>query len=547
MDLAGRMKAQRSSALAAAMLSAALLLGLALGEGGIPSPARHARRVQMLGPVPPEATVAFSLVLRNREGALRRFLDDLNDPGSPRYRHYLTAAQFGARFGPSRARLAGLRRLLAVRGVPVVRSYPQRTALELRASAATVERLMGVRLVRFVDGTGARWRAPIGTPRLPRRMRPAVEAVSGLDTRPVYRPADVPRRGLAPPDLARAYDIEPLHRAGFNGEGQTVAVLSFSTSDDRDVALFDSVTHITGPPVKRVLVRGGGAIDDGTIEVNLDIDTVRAVAPKAQIIDYEAPASGEIGELVDRMVADRRAKIASLSWGNCDFPTLFRPGGRERTTRALQSAVSQGITIFEASGDHGAYECQSKWPNTAFPSVDYPSASPLVVSVGGTLLSVRENGDYLVEHGWEDVLAGYGGGGGRSPIEARPSWQAGPGVLNAYSNGRRQIPDVAGPADPYSGVVVASKGKITRGNGTSQAAPFWAGSMALIRQFAGALGYVNPLLYRIALTNPAAFHDVTSGGNRLFRAGPGWDYATGLGSPDVTRLARAVRDSVRRR
>src|SRR6185436_5156504 len=84
--------------------------------------------------------------------------------------------------------------------------------------------------------------------------------------------------------------------------------------------------------------------------------------------------------------------------------------------------------------------------------------------------------------------------------------------------------------------------------GTSAAAPFWAGSMLLIEQMAknrraGPLGFVAPLLYRIAADDdPAtpAFHDVVLGGDRLHDATPGWDYSTGLGSPDVANLAEAL-------
>jgi hypothetical protein len=49
-----------------------------------------------------------------------------------------------------------------------------------------------------------------------------------------------------------------------------------------------------------------------------------------------------------------------------------------------------------------------------------------------------------------------------------------------------------------------------------------------------------PALYRLAASRPPfpAFHDVVRGGNRHFTATPGWDYATGLGTPDVYGLAR---------
>ncbi|MDQ6915729.1 MAG: peptidase S53, partial [Actinomycetota bacterium] len=141
-----------------------------------------------------------------------------------------------------------------------------------------------------------------------------------------------------------------------------------------------------------------------------------------------------------------------------------------------------------------------------------------------------------------------GGGGGLSRVFARPAWQAGPpGVQNQFSNGARQLPDVSADADGRTGWAVALGGQLSEFGGTSASSPFWASSMLLIRQYAqdqhaGRLGYVNPLLYRIASTPQPfpPFRDVTRGGNRYYPATRGWDYSTGLGSPDVWNLARDI-------
>jgi kumamolisin len=149
------------------------------------------------------------------------------------------------------------------------------------------------------------------------------------------------------------------------------------------------------------------------------------------------------------------------------------------------------------------------------------------------------------ESAWEDVLSGAGGGGGFTTGDARPSWQVGPGVNDAYSNGRRQLPDVSADADPGTGWVVYWDGRFGEFGGTSAATPFWASSMVLIEQYAAAngvrrLGFVDPALYAVAYSRQPfpPFHDVTFGGNRFYQATPGWDPATGLGSPDVYNLAR---------
>ncbi len=205
------------------------------------------------------------------------------------------------------------------------------------------------------------------------------------------------------------------------------------------------------------------------------------------------------------------------------------------------------MNVFAASGDTGAYECQRSDPAYVSPSTGYPD-SPFIVTVGGTRLTLDTNGNYLREAGWEQIVGQLGGGGGLDPQDARPSWQSGPGVDNGDSNGNRQVPDVAAPADPYVGFYMVTDGKTETGSGTSQATPFWAGVTALTQQYAGAhgvkngLGFLPETLYPLAATAQPfpPFHDVVVGGNRLYNCTPGWDYATGLGSPRVFNLARDI-------
>ncbi len=266
--------------------------------------------------------------------------------------------------------------------------------------------------------------------------------------------------------------------------------------------------------------------------------------------------------MISRIVADGRSQIVSISWGLCE--KYSEPSALRAEEREFAAAAAAGISVFVASGDDGAFGCrrvqvsQDPFDRDLSQDAQWPSTSDSVIGVGGTFLSTREDGSYLSEAGWEEPLSGGGGGGGLSTFIDRPSWQVGPGVNNSASNGRRQVPDVAGPADPSSGffIVYTEPGQgLVSGQvgGTSAAAPFWAGSMALTRQLAGtqgvdALGALGPTLYQISAEQPAGavFHDVIRGGNLLFEAGPGWDYSTGLGSPRVAPLAQAIVDFLNR-
>jgi kumamolisin len=520
----------------------------------------------LVGPVPGSEPVTFALTLRMADDAtIDAYLAGLSDPGSPNYRQFLSASEFGAKFGQPLARIGQLTEWAAAQGFDVLGGFEQRTAIRLQSSAARLSDVLGVQLAKYRDdATGTEFHVPTSAEHLPAAISDAVVGLSGLDTRPAHSSARelvsgphgaVPVDGLGPVDLAKAYDIVPLYEAGLLGDGQTVAVVSFDTFTQADIDTYDQEFGIDGPAVEKVAV--GSPITkpgDGTVEVALDIEVLRAIAPHAQILNFEhvQGGSGDMADILDAIVQDGRADIVSNSWGVCDTVGAFSKGTRERGLRTLQAMAAAGISMFTASGDHGAFDCWASDPSDHRLSVDFPSANPNNVAVGGTQLSVRTDGTYLSEAGWEDYLTTGGGGGGNNPTEPRPSWQVGLGVDNEFSNGKRQSPDVSASAavdSPYQIFYSrpGAEGRWSHVYGTSAAAPFWAGSMLLIRQLAdqqgvGRLGFVTPMLYAIFNSDQraAVFHDVTRGGNLQHAAGPGWDYATGLGSPDVTALAGAI-------
>jgi kumamolisin len=498
-----------------------------------------------LGATDPTKRVGVSLILRVRHrAALARFLAAIENPRSPSYGRTLRPSQFGARFGLPAPRLTELQHALRARQLTVARLFPQRTAMRVSGTVGALESVFATHLVDRLDARGQRYFAPASQPRIPGWLTADVQGVTGLSTQPVMRAADVPAGGLDPGTLAKAYDIASLRAEGITGAGQTVAVISFDSFENSDLSAFQSRFGLSGPAVQHVQVHGGTLPGSGQREVDLDIDTIRSIAPGAQILDYEAPQGATTdADVINQIVADHRARVISSSWGRCDL--LVTDAERSADETALAAARAAGITVFAASGDNGAYDCQAEDLTDQRLSVDWPAASGNVVAVGGTRLAVRKDGTYLAEYGWEDVLKGDGSGGGLASATGRPAWQTGPGVQNAYSNGMRQLPDVAGPADPDSGMVVISGGAVHQIGGTSAAAPFWAGTLLLARQYAQRhggrdLGFIAPTLYAIA-GNPRtanAFHHSLRGGNRRYGVTAGWNYVDGLGSPDVAVLAR---------
>jgi kumamolisin len=497
--------------------------------------------------VPARQAVTFDLVLAQPGGArARAALAAIENLASPSFRDVIPPGRYGRRFGLSDRALARTEGWLHRAGIQVVASYPQRTVLTVRAAAGTVRDVFGAGLVRYRDAAGHRFRLARGAVVIPPPLRATVLAVTGLDTRQALVAHDVPITGLDPAEAALAYDIAPLHRAGYDGQGQTIAIVAFSSFDPSDPASYAREHGITGPPPSVVSVDHGTTDSSEEIETNLDIDVIRAVAPAARVLVYEADeTSSSYADVINAIVRQRQATIISSSWGQCE-PELKR-GERLAEASALRAAVAAGVTMFVASGDQGAYDCQQSDFGDRSLSVDWPGSSTDAVSVGGTRLLLGPGFRYAGESAWVDQLYAEGSGGGISRFDSRPSWQADPGVLGRWSNGHRQVPDVAAAADPGTPWAIYTDGGDATESGTSASAPFWAAATALVAQYAarhrvGRLGYVNPLLYAIARRHWALppFHDVTRGSNRFYRAGPGWDPATGLGSPDVFDLARDV-------
>jgi kumamolisin len=491
-----------------------------------------------LGPTARQTEIDFALSLKFDQRLLDR--DLAAGRAAP------SAGALGARYGLPAGEIRRVERLLGVHGIAVTATYPQRTEIDARASAATLTRFFRVGFRDFTDASGHRYHAPTAEPRVPAALRPDVTGVIGLSNRPVALPADLPHDALRPDDAAIAYDLAPLRKQGIDGTGESIAVVSLErfppsvSETSSDVSTFRARFGARGPSPQDVKVDGGGTVSDLS-EDDLDLDVASAIAPGAQIINYEAPetAAGEV-DVFSKIVADGKVGIVTFSWGLCD--SSLPSGFRQAVSRSLQLAAARGITVFVSSGDSGSYDCQRQNFSNHTLSVDFPSDLPQVVSVGGTLLSVATDGSYFTESGWENPLSDAGGGGGINIREAAPSWQQ---AAHLPGDGHRVVPDVSASASPASGWIVRDYGNWDSFGGTSASSPFWASSMLLAEQYAEKHGvkrrcFLAPILYRLATTPQPypAFHDVRTGGNRFYSAKKGWDFATGLGSPDVYNLTR---------
>jgi subtilase family serine protease len=183
--------------------------------------------------------------------------------------------------------------------------------------------------------------------------------------------------------------------------------------------------------------------------------------------------------------------------------------------------------------------------------VSYPATDPWAVAVGGTKLSVDGQGNRTGEVAWSQFPNvfrcnnSWGTGGGNSRLFHRPDWQNANGVTNKNSHNDRQVPDLAAVADNLAVYFQGSWGAV---GGTSAAAPIWAAGQALVNedtmQRLRTFGYSPRLYYAVAdkKTGANAYFDVTSGNNLYYPATSGWDFATGLGTPNLASFDQVVSD-----
>ena len=403
--------------------------------------------------------------------------------------------------------------------------------------------------------------------------------------------AAAPTQGAYTDDqIASAYGFGGLYAAGDEGAGTTVAVYELEPNDPADIATFQAC-YGTHASISYVHVDGGAGSGAGSDEAAFDIENLIGFAPGARVLVYQgpnsnsgAPGSGPY-DTFSAIVNQDRARVATVSWGQCEAQ-LGRSSATAESTLFEQAAV-QGQTIVAASGDNGAQDCDTAGPNSSTrPAVDDPAAQPNVTGVGGTTLAAT--GDPPRETAWNSganaplgALAPGAGGGGVSSLWAMaPDQLAAParlGLRTPAATGAacgepsgycRAVPDVSADADPATGYDIYWNGADTVPEpagwqalgGTSGAAPLWAALFTLADAspacHGSPIGFAGPALYRAAAQRYAAdFHDVTSGNNDFthtnggrYAAVPGYDLATGLGTPDATPLvATLCADSVRLR
>ncbi len=388
-------------------------------------------RATLAGNTRPEATAAndrgrvddamplehMQLQLRRpaaREQAVKALIEQLHDPKSPNFHHWLTAAEFGAQFSPASSDIAAVTGWLQQQGFTVNFVYPSGMSIDYSGTAGQVRTAFHTELHRL-SVNGVAHFANMSDPDIPAALAPAVIGVVSLHdfkARPHMVPkAEQPNASLAggnfwltPSDLATIYNFNPLFNAGYSGQGQTIAVVEpTNLASATDWTTFRQTFGLSGytagslttinppPPSGKTNCTNPPVINEDTGEAALDVEYASAGAPSAAIIVAACKGTDTIDpELVaiqNLTNNPNHPNIISDSYGFCEAEN----GAADTAAfgAIFQQGVAEGISFFVAGGDQDASSCDGDGGGTPYTTihgigVDAQASTPYAVATGGT-------------------------------------------------------------------------------------------------------------------------------------------------------------------
>jgi kumamolisin len=533
---------------------------------------------ESLGPVDPNAKVQLSVYAKSLDPTgikLDRRLDRIAHGRAG----FVTDAEMAAKFGADPKSVEAIKSWAQSKGLNAELVDARTSRMSVSGTAAQVEGLLGTKLETWKSPDGVVHRARSGALKIDSGVAPHIDAILGADNRPSVlsnRTPFVPieetqlggnlKSGAVGPEFeaeagkggavsgARPKPImanELAEARGLKvdattGSGKTIGIGELGG----DVDLAQDATFYTkrGLPVPERIkkgVNGNVPRSDGPNgadgEVALDTNVAGLTAPGAkQVIAFGENSDAGFPDTHNEMAFPTdgapAADVISWSWGQRQGD--WTKQAQAALTNALKKSAAKGITTFVASGDTGAMDGA---PRGKF-DIDFPSASPYVTGVGGTLVTMS-GGKVVNEVSWNDGRDS-STGGGISSETPRPDFQKGlnmPSNANGGTFDGRGVPDVAENASPRSGYVVQVDGHEGSIGGTSGAAPQWAAYTAALASKVGRnFGNINHFLYRNGTAG--IFNDITSGDNYGYKSGSGWDAVTGWGSPKLGPMLDALKN-----
>lgn len=343
---------------------------------------------------------------------LKAFLAQQQDAASPDFHRWLTPEQYGERFGLDPADLATVVGWLKARGFAVNRVARGGNVIEFSGTAAEVSGAFHTEIHRYAAQGREQW-ANNADPAIPAALSPAVAGVVSLNNIP-RRPLHFSRVGrwsgaannglraaytgpdceygcefVAPYDLATIYNLLPLWKAGIDGTGETVAVVSQSDINPQDDANFRSQLDLPAPHLNVIYDGPNPGKLESTgdeSESDLDVEWAGATAPGATVdlvVSASTNSTAGVDLSAEYIVDNDLASVLSESYGACEL--VLGTTGNQFENELWQQAAAEGISVYVAAGDGGSAACDANAEAASYGlSVSGEASPPNAVAVGGT-------------------------------------------------------------------------------------------------------------------------------------------------------------------
>jgi kumamolisin len=502
------------------------------------------------GPCDSTAPVQVTIVLRPRP--LKDHVKPLNELVASG--EHLARDEYEAKYGADPEDVKLVEDFASAHNLKVSDVNLGARTLKFTGTAEDFGKAFQVELAQY-QSSKVSYRGRTGSVHIPESLHGIILSVHGLDNRPQaqahFRIAPGSQTNAnassslsyTAPQVGQLYDFP----AAAHGQGQTIGIIELGggyAQSDLD-SYFSGLGISPAPSVSAASVDGAqnqptGDSNGPDAEVMLDIEVAGALAPGAKIVVYFAPnTDAGFLDAINQAVGDKQnnPSVISISWGGPE--STYTSQSLQSYNSALEAAAAVGVTVCIAAGDDGSTDGVTD----GLQHVDFPASSPYALACGGTHL-VGSGSTITDEEVWNDLPDDGATGGGISATFPLPSWQASAKVPPSVNSGHfvgRGLPDVAGDADPGTGYDVDVDGSDIVVGGTSAVAPLWAGLIACFNsQLKTPVGYFNPTLYQQIAAIAGTLHDITSGNNGSYKAGPGWDACTGWGSPDGAAILQAL-------
>ena len=430
----------------------------AVAIAGSRSPA--AARSPRVGTAPGGSQVDFQLVLSPRSPtAAKDLARAVSTPGDPKYRQFLTAAQWEAKFSPTTAQVTSATSWLTGQGLRVGAVSADRMDISASGTAAQVEHAFDTTLslhsvdghvLRLADtdlsvpaglsgvvvgvtGVSQTVATPDSTTDAPATAATSAATPSGAAQPPGYRspepcgsyygqqvdttdppygngypsPAPYAVCGYTPPQIRSAYSLPDATTGGADGTGTTVAIIDAYVSPtlEADASQYATINDPGHPYAsgqfsellpKRFDQKKLCGATGWYGEQTLDVESVHATAPGAKILYVGAPdCLDSLYTSLQTVVDGGLANVVTDSWGDDGGDLLDDVATRTSVDDVLMMAATTGISVLFSSGDNG-----DEFTTLGFTAADYPASSPWVTAVGGTTLQIGASGQRIGETGW---------------------------------------------------------------------------------------------------------------------------------------------------